>query len=137
VTTLGTAASSIAALEGNTALAAKLTTDTAAAAAAVKNWKQGTPAQNAIQALNLVIDDLDLICPAGGPCGPYAALIALALGTAESIIALLNPTAQTYGTRAQVRKVNLPYYPSTAKDFKTQWNGICSTDPALASAAIR
>lgn len=137
VSTLGTAAASIASLKGNTALAAKLQADTAAAAAAVKNWKQGTPAQNAIQALNLVIDDLDLICPTGGPCGPYAPLIVLALGTAESIIAILNPTSQTYGTRAQVRKVNLGYYPSTAKDFKTAWNSICGSDPALASAAIK
>ena len=137
VSTLGAAASTVAAMEGNQAVAAKLKADSAAFAVAVKNWKQGTPAQDAIQALNLVIDDLDLICPTGGPCGPYAPLIVLALGTAESIIAILNPTTQTYGTRAQVRKVNLGYYPSTAKDFKTAWNGICGSDPALASAAIK
>ena len=137
VSTLGAAASTVAAMEGNQALAAKLKADTAAFAVAVKNWKQGTPAEEATEALNLVIDDLDLVCPANGPCGSYAPLIALALGTAESIIEILNPTSQTYGTRAQVRKVNLGYYPSTAKDFKTAWNGICQSDTGLYGVTIK
>jgi ABC-type molybdate transport system substrate-binding protein len=124
-------------MENNPTLAAKLKADSAAAAYAIDNWKQGTPSQNAIEALNLVIDDLDLVCPANGPCGSYAPLIALALGTAESIIAILNPTTQTYGTRAQVRKVNLGYYPKDAKSFKVAWNGICAGDTGLAGAVIK
>jgi hypothetical protein len=137
VSTLGTAAASIATLEGQTALAAKLQTDTAAAAAIIKNWKQGTPAQNAIEAINLVIDDLNLICPAGGVCGPYAPLVLLALGTAESIIQILNPAATVYGTKMTVQKTNLGHYPATAKDFKTQWNNYCGTNASLAPLAIK
>src|SRR5271170_5276536 len=82
---LGSSAASIASIEGNPTLAAQLQTDTAAAVTAVDNWKSGTPASNVIQALNIVEDDLNLF-PVSGP---YIPLIDLAIGTVESILALL------------------------------------------------
>jgi hypothetical protein len=140
VGTLGNAASAIAVVEGNTTLAAQLKTDTAAAVTAITNWKQGTPSQNALQTLNIVIDDLNLICPANDPtniCGPYGPLVALALGTAESIIAILAPSATTFGVHGDVQKTNLGYYPTNSKDFEKQWNAYCVTSPALAQLAIK
>jgi hypothetical protein len=125
VQTLGNSASSIAEVEGNTVLAQKLKTDTTAAVSAIQNWQDGSPAQLAIEAVNLVIDDLDLI-PAAGP---YEPLIVLALGTAASIIAILN------GGQAQPinvimrssRSVYLPDPPKTATEYKKRWNAICAT----------
>ena len=135
--TLGTAAASIAALEGNPTLAAQLQSDTAAAVTAIQNWKPGTPAQDAIQALNIVIDDLSLICPPNGPCGPYAPLVLLALGTAQSIIIILNPTASAFGAKRQTEKVSLTLTPKTPSQFRAQWNAICKGNPVLASATLK
>ena len=63
VTALGNAAASVAAIENNPTLAAKIQADTAAASAQVLAWKAGTPSQNAVQALELVETDLSLVCP--------------------------------------------------------------------------
>lgn len=117
---LGTSAANIAMLEGNATLAQVLTTDTAAAVTAVKNWKKGTPADEAIQALNIVATDLNLI----PGVGPYAPLVDLAIGTVESILALLPaPTAQLKATYTPKRTVTLRGpIPSTAAQFKVEWN---------------
>jgi len=121
VTTLGNAAASVASVEGNATLATKLQTDTAAASTAVLNWKSGTPATEAIEAINIVEDDLQLF----PLTGPYVPLIDLALGTAESIIEILNPTATTPSTaHAQRRVVKLTFTPKNKKDFEKQWNAI-------------
>lgn len=137
--TLGNAASSIAALEGNADLAVKLKADTAAAVSAVTNWKSGTPASEAIEALNLVEDDLNLI-PAASQ---YTPLIDLAIGTVESILALL-PQSQTIATptlaahtAAHKRKVTLINPPKTAKQFKAQWQNVINANPQLSNAAIK
>lgn len=121
---LGTSAASIVALEGNTGLAAQLKSDTAAAVSAVSGWKTGTPAQNVIQALGIVEDDLNLI-PA---TGPYVPLIDLAIGTVESIIALLPPptgASPSFATAHAKRTITLHGpIPSTASQYKTQWNSL-------------
>ena len=136
--TLGTAAASIATLEGNTTLAAQLKTDTAAAVVAIQNWKSGSIGTAVVQALNIVIDDLNLICPPGGLCGPYAPLILLALGTVQSIIAIVDPmavpTASKVGPNGQVRLGGS--VPKNKSQFVSQWNGICQSDPALAGLKI-
>jgi hypothetical protein len=119
---LGSAAASIATLEGNPTLAVKLTTDTAAAVKAVQNWKPGTPTQDVVQVLNIVMDDLNLF----PQVGPYAPLIVLAIGTVVSIIEILQP-APTGG--AVVSKVHLVNAPKTAKEFKAQWNSLCAAHP--------
>ena len=131
--TLGNAAAGVAALQGNTTLSAALKTDTAAAVSAITNWKQGTPAQNVVQALNLVVDDLNLICPpTNATCGQYAPLIILAISTAQSIIEIVAP-----GQALKSAKVNTDYSPRNAKEFKTYWNGVVSANPAMAGAEIK
>jgi hypothetical protein len=131
VNTLGTSAASIASLEGDTALSTKLQTDTAAAVSAVTNWKTGTPAQTAIEAITLVEDDLNLF-----PLNTsYEPLIVLALGTAASIIAILNPGAVS-ARISQRRSVSLSNPPKTSKQYKAQWNAICAQNPALAGAVL-
>jgi hypothetical protein len=133
VTTLGNSAASIASLEGNSALATKLQADTAAAASAVANWKSGTPAQIAIEAIQLVEDDLNLF-PIGGQ---YEPLIVLALGTALSIIQLLNPNAVSAHLEPQNgRRVQLAQAPKTAKAYAQQWNAIRSSNSSMSAAPV-
>lgn len=133
---LGNSTATIAALEGNDALAQKLRTDTAAAVVAVTNWKSGTPAQEAIQALNLVEDDLNLL-PMLGPYGP---LIDLAIGTTEAILALLpqSVTAPAARTASPRRAVHLNQSaPKSARQYKAQFNAIVASNPALSAAKIK
>lgn len=121
--TLGTSAANIAKLEGNSALSAKLTADTAAAVSAIDNWKSGTPATDAIEALNLVEDDLQLI----PGTSQYAPLIDLCIGTAESILDLLPQTPSAtpaIAPHASRRVVKLDNPPRTAKEFKKQFNAL-------------
>jgi TctA family transporter len=125
---LGNDSAQIAALEGNPALAAQLKADTAAAVVAVNNWKKGTNSQMAIEALNIVIADLNLI----PNVGPYAALITFAVGTAQSILALLQPASAMTTPRV---KLSQPA-PQTAKEFQKQWKAIIAANPQL-KAAVR
>lgn len=134
VAILGNSTATIATLEGNDALAQKLRTDTAAAVVAVTNWKSGTPAQEAIQALNLVEDDLNLL-PMLGPYGP---LIDLAIGTTEAILALLPQSATAPAARTTHRTVHLNQpAPKSARQYKAQFNAIVASNPALAAAKIK
>ena len=134
VTVLGNAASTIATLEGNTQLAATLRTDTAAASSAVLNWKKGTPSQNAIQALNLVEADLNLIPRSS----TYTPLVDLAIGTVESIIEIVQPGAASITPQNKrvgvTHRVWLANPPKTDAQFRTAWNGIIAANPALAKA---
>ena len=137
VTVLGNATSSIAAIEGTTSLATQIKADTAAASSALLNWKKGTPAQEAIQALNIVEDDLNLI-PA---TGPYVALIDLGIGTVESILELL-PQSNTTLKKSTVRRrsvaaVKIGRWENPGKEFKEHWNKIVASDGALAPVAIK
>lgn len=131
---LGTAAANIANLEGNPGLGAKLTADTAAAVKAINAWKNGTPATMAIEFLNLVMDDLNLFPIAS----PYIPLIDLAIGTVESILALLpqSPTVMA-AHAANQRTVTLNHTPKDAKEFKAQWTSIIHSHPELSAAAIK
>lgn len=128
--TLGSAAASVAAIEGNAALATQLTNDTNAAVAAIQNWKSGTPDQEVIEALNLVQSDLALF----PQTDQYAPLINLAIGTAESIIALLPNSG---ALQASYRHVTLLQpAPKNAKEFTKQWNEIVSTHPGFEPAKL-
>jgi len=135
VTVLGNATASIAAIEGNTFLSTQIKADTAAASAAVLAWKSGSPPTEAIEALNIVEDDLNLI-PA---TGPYVALIDLGIGTVESILALLpqTTTPHTMRVRRTVAPVHVAKWHNPATEFKSRWNKIVATDGALASVAIK
>jgi len=140
--TLGNAGAQIATLENNPTLAAKLKADTAAAVSAIASWKSGSPATEAIEALNIVEDDLDLI----PGTSTYAPLIDLAIGTVESILALL-PTsaavvapatlsAHTATLKAKRPGIAITNPPKTKGDFKKQWNAIVAESPVLAKAKI-
>ncbi len=142
VTTLGNASASIAQIEGNTSLANQLKADTAAASAAVLNWKKGTPAQSVVEALNLVQNDLALItgsCQAvpGAMISPvcqYVPLIDLAIATTTSIIQIVDPSALPvgmHGTMAKSWKA-----PRDASQFKKQWNSICAANPKLSGVRM-
>jgi hypothetical protein len=136
--TLGTSAANIAKLEGNSTLSTKMLADTAAAVAAIDSWKSGSPATEAIEALNLVEDDLNLI----PGTSQYAALVDLCIGTVESILALLPQTSTTTtaptAAAANVarRHVALANPPKTAKQFRQQWDAIVKANPALAAAKL-
>jgi len=140
VSTLGTATASIAALEGNTALAAKVKADTADAAAAVLAWKSGTPSQMVIEALNIVADDLNLI----PYVTPYVALIDIGIATIESIITIVAskspaPASAVNAKRATVRRqVKLAVKtPKTRNQFVKLWNEAAAANPKLAPLVIQ
>ncbi len=139
--TLGNAAAQVAIIQGNTALAAQLTADTNAAVAAVKNWKKGTPAENAIQALGIVESDLNLIMSQLPPQAQgYTALISLAIITTESILALL-PKGNAPPTESDVVAARAVYSrnvaPKNAAEFKRQWNDIVAANPEARQATIK
>ena len=128
VTIMGNAAAAIAAAENNPALATKIQTDSTAAAAAVTNWKAGqTPAQDAIQALNLLQDDLNLI----PGTSQYTPLVVICIGAVESILALIPapPTPVPAPATAARRSVSLTGAPKNAKQFKSQWNQVLKQHP--------
>lgn len=127
---LGVSAASVAQDLGNSTLAGQITTDTAAAVAAINGWKSGTPAQNVVAAINVVITDLNLICSQVPNCGPYEPLIALALGTAASIIQIVDPSAAPVTMTARVGVVLT--VPKDKKSYDKQWNLFCSANPKLA-----
>ena len=124
VTIMGNAAAAIAAAENNPALATKIQTDATAAAAAVTNWKAGqTPAQDAIQALNLLQDDLSLI----PGTSVYTPLVVICIGAVESILALI-PAPPT-PVPASAKRVSLVGAPKNAKQFKSQWDAVVKQHP--------
>lgn len=137
---LGNAASTIASLEGNSSLATKLKTDTSVAVTDINNWKSGTPAQDVIQALNTVEDDLNLI----PGTSQYAPLVDLAIGTVESILELL-PQSTTMSTlqahkmsiHASHPNVNSQNAPKDKAEFKRQWNAIVASNPQLSQASLK
>ena len=131
VTVLGNASASIAVLENNPTLAAKLKTDTAAASSAVLNWKQGTPAQDVIQALNLVEADLNLI----PGTSQYAPLVDLAIGTVESILEIVQPGASSidsvHSRVGVTHRVSLANPPKDAVAFKSEWNAMAAPEAQI------
>lgn len=130
VNTLGNAAASVAALEGNSVLADALTRDTAAAVRAINGWEKGSPAQEAIQALNLVVADLNLF----PQTAPYQPLIVLAVTTAEAIIAILSPSSNRERRMAEAKFSDAP---KNAAQFRSRWNAIALSNAAMSKAVIK
>lgn len=137
--TLGNAASALAVMQGDPALATQIRTDTAAAVTAIQNWKKGTPAQNVIQVLGIVQDDLNLIPFAA----PYIPLISLALVTVQEIITIITANSPTpvMAHKPKVDRQPRVYYtgkiPKNDSQFKKQWNAIVAANPQLAPTAIQ
>lgn len=133
VQVLGNSASQLAALEGNTSLASKLLTDTGAAVTAIDNWKSGTAAQDVIQVLNIVEDDLQLF----PIVNQFSPLVDLAIATAESIIALLPPSTSNAVSAKPRRHVQLGYAaPKTKKDYVKRYNAIIAAHPDWKASKI-
>jgi TctA family transporter len=135
VDTLGGATAAVAQMQGNPTLAAQLRTDTAAAVAAISNWKSGSPSDLAIEAIDIVITDLNLI----PGVGPYAPLISLALTTAEAIIRILAPKASPQmqlKMRARLKSYRTGNPSKNADQFKKQWNAICGQNSQLSGLTI-
>ncbi len=125
--TLGTYSASIATIEGDASAAATIKADTAAAVAAVNGCQSGgTAAQIAIQALNLLAADIDLI----PGTSQYALLITLSIGTIDAILALIPApaAAANVATVHRSRIVTLTNAPKTSAEFKAQWNAIATAN---------
>lgn len=146
----GTAVTSLLILENDVALADILQKDFQAASVAVLNWKVGTPAQDVVQALNIVDADLDLI----PVTDKDKALINLAIGTVDEIISLFpapvqtapvnnapfNPVAlriayEQTATRKHHKKLDKPIL--SAKGFKKAWNEELKKHPELSKAKAK
>lgn len=91
VNSLGNAISAVYGVLGNTTVATAIKTDTDKAVAAINAWVPGTPAQDVIQVLNVLIQDLSAIVPGIG--GTAATLISLAISTVEELLADFGVTA--------------------------------------------
>lgn len=146
VSTLGNSCSTLAQMQGNTQLAATIKADTATAVADIAAWKPGTDGEMAIQALHILENDLHQICATipgqtGQDCQKYEPLIQLALGTADSIIAIVQPQRVTAKAQKTCPTFDLACKepkgaPTDAKEFKRQWNAIVAANPALAGAKL-
>jgi len=135
VKTLGTATSQLATLEGNATLAQRITTDTAAAVTAVTNWKTGSPAQDVIEALGIVQDDLNLFPEAAA----FAPWINLAIITVDALLALLPApiTASVISAHPNWRHPTIHQAaPKTAGSFVSQWNTLTKLNPAVGAPII-
>lgn len=132
--TLGNASVNVANLEGNPALAAKLTAATSTAVTSIVNWKSGTATNDVIQAIGILEETLSLF----PVIGPYVPLIDLALGTIQTILSLIPPPTVTQVVAARnIRTVHLAHAPKKTADFKKQWNAIVVANPtALAKVTI-
>ena len=133
---LGTDSANVAAALGNSSLAAQITTATTAAVTAITNWTKGSASQMAIEALGILLDDLNLIPIAT----PYVALIDIAIATAQSLLALLPPPAVVVANQVmkmhKSRTVYLGYAPpQKVSDFQKRWNAkeaaIAAANPTL------
>lgn len=139
--TLTSAVSNVAQLEGNPTLAAQLTKDGNAAVVAINNWQNGSPADDVIEALGIVQDDLNLI----PGTSQYAPLIDIAIGTIQTILSLIPQSAVTpvagakmAARRSNMRTVHLTQAaPHDTTSFIQQWNATVKAHPNLAPATIK
>ena len=140
VTTLGNTIAAVETLEGNSALAAQIQKDTAAAQSAVLGWKAGSPTQDVVQALNLVVSDLNLLPVAISPTD--AALIALAVSTVEELLTDFGQTSTSpafnmhsmVGSPLPVGKSpTATKLRSTLSSFKASRARIVAADPSRAA----
>jgi hypothetical protein len=137
--TVGTAVSSLEAIEGNTTLASQLQKDFTTASQDVLAWQPGTASQDVIQALNLVESDLNLLPVSAED----SALVDLAVGTIDAI--LTDITAKTPATvtngAVTALKVAAPHAqlsnpPKNSKAFRKAWNKELQKHPTLSKAHL-
>lgn len=127
VSTVGTSVATLEAIEGaSPQLIQKVQQDTAIATQDVLNWKQGSPTQDIINALNLVQDDISVL-----PVPPQdAALVSLAIGTIDQILTIVQVSSGTTPvTTAKNIHFKLKHQIKNSKEFKKEWNSILATNP--------
>jgi phosphohistidine swiveling domain-containing protein len=110
---------------GNTTAASQVEGYINTAVNDITSWTPGTVATEVINALN----DVAAFISAIPGLGAYAALISLAVGTIDSVIALFtqnSPAPPTTAIRPRtVPVVNLPGAPTKASQYESVWNGKC------------
>lgn len=113
----GVAIASLETIEGHTDAATKIQVDFAAAQTAVLNWKVGTPTQDVAQALQIVMNDINLL-PVSKKDQAY---ILLAGGTVQSVLDLFPESATSPHMLANIQLYNPP---KTKAEFIAQWNAL-------------
>ena len=127
VITLGHAVSMIATVQNNPEFAAKILADTQRLTQVVLEWKPGPPTDHVRQAIQVVRTDLDTICDRITNCAPYKPLIAFALQTLDSILAMVNN---------DMKAVSGATAPQTSEEFEKGWDGIAAQNPATVPVEI-
>lgn len=128
--TIGTSVSNLASLLGQTALATKITSITTQLVADIQGYVKGGATATIIQ----LIGDLEQAINLIPVTTPIAALIDLALGTIQAILAQFPSAAGAVQARAVgVRQVKLAKVPKTKSDYIAQWKSVAP--PTYADAA--
>jgi hypothetical protein len=122
LTTLGDAAIQIANIEGDSTLALKLQTDTTAAVNAVNNWKKGTDDATVIEALNLVMDDLDIFPIQSNDKALLDVAILAVEGIVNSLPAPVAKVIASHRAATSTRPVPTGKQITSESEFKRAWN---------------
>lgn len=126
-TTLANAIAVIAGLQGKPEVGQKLKADALLISQAVRTWKPGMPAGDIVRLINNLIRDLNTL-PIDDKYRPF---IIMALGTAAHMIDIL-----TQNTGRPETSVRLVQPPSTAKEFREDWNAVRAATPDVEQAPI-
>jgi hypothetical protein len=133
--TLGTSMASLASLLGSSTIAAKINSITTAVVADIQSWVKGSPTDDIIQLLGDLETQIGLIV---SNSVVVAALIELALGTIQGILAAFPPAAAAVMARTKgVRVVKLAKVPHVRSEYAAQFNAIVQNDPKFAKLAIQ
>lgn len=121
----GTAVAGLETYDGNAALATKAQTDFSALAKAVADFKAGTATQDIKQLGDDVLDDLNLFPVSNGDM----ALITLAIGTVDEVLALFPSTPAATGNVIVAQRLHVPHRsvgltspPRKRAEFVSEWN---------------
>lgn len=117
----------------------KFKTDAAAVLAAIQGWTPGTTAENIVQVITILIDDVNLI-----PVPPeYQAVIVVALNGLKSVIVLLEQHSGNPPTVAAAMKaMEAPDWVAPTKvytgafPYARDWNRVVGSYPNLSTAKI-
>lgn len=120
INVVGASVNTLISIQGDPALAAKVSKDFAAASAAVASWKKGDATQSIVQALNLVQADINLI-PVSDQTKIY---IQLAITTVNSIIAIVTPAPAGMTAKRATKPL------VSDREYKAQWNALTAAHPS-------
>lgn len=130
VRTLGDAVSKLAAMQGDAELAQRIKQHTDYAVGLIRMWKPGMNAVDVIRALNEIISDLEKF----PQLDRFRPLIYFTLGTIANIIERLQ--AQGAGGEPPQTRVRLTQPPTSAQEFRTDWDAIRRGSPDLQQAPV-